>query len=294
MALLDDFAASVLERPGARVATWTAGGGPPVLLIHGFPQTHVMWHDLARRLVAAGRSVVLIDLRGYGRSRVLDGDHTFRAMADDAHAVMTSLGHRRFDVVGHDRGARVTHRLALDHPDSVASVTLLDILPTLDVWRLMDAWLARRYYHWSFLALPGGTPERMVGADPVAFLREAVGGLSGSLDLFHPEALADYEAAALRGGVVEGWCGDYRAGAEDDVRHDEADVGRTLAHPALVLWGSRGVVGAQTDPLACWRRWWPRARGWAVDAGHFLAEERPDEVAEAVLDHLSGGVTAGE
>lgn len=286
MAPFDGFAATTHDVSGARIAAWHAGDGEPVLLLHGYPQTHAMWHDLAPRLLARGRSVVALDLRGYGRSRVLDGDHSFRAMAADVVAVMAELRHPRFDVVAHDRGARATHRLALDHPSTVRSVALLDILPTLDVWRLMDSWLAMRYYHWPFLAQGGGLPERLIGADPVAYLRDALGGLSGPLDVFHPEALRDYEEAAARPGVVESWCGDYRAGAGVDVEHDRADVGRTLDVPALVLWGSRGVVGAQEDPLTCWRAWFPAVTGHAVDAGHFLAEERPDEVADAVLVHL--------
>lgn len=228
---------------------------------------------------------MVADLRGYGASVAHDGDFTFRAMAADLVGVMRELGEDVFHVVAHDRGARVTHRMALDHGSAVRSVAPFDILPTLDVWDRMDAWLARRYYHWVFLSQPAPLPERLVGADPVGFARSVLGGL-GSLDAFTPEALAAYEAAARRPEVVAAWCGDYRAAATTDLEHDRADLGRTLEAPALVLWGSRGAVGAQTDPLAAWRAWFPRVRGHAIDAGHFLVEERPDAVASAVADHL--------
>lgn len=290
--MLAAFDACDVPTDGAVIRTLACPGeGTPVVLLHGYPQTHAMWHAVAPRLAATRRPIVLMDLRGYGASRCLDGDLTFRAMARDVAQVLDSLGHDRAHVVGHDRGARVTHRLALDHPERVSSVALLDILPTLDVWEQMDAWLGLRYHHWLFLAQPD-LPARMIGHDPVGYLHAALGGLSApgsgdsGLDAFAPEALAAYEEAARTPGVVEAWCGDYRAAAGPDREHDEADRGRTLDHPTLVLWGSRGVVGAQVDPLATWRAWFPRAQGHALDAGHFLAEALPAETAAAVIGHL--------
>jgi haloacetate dehalogenase len=271
---------------GGSVHARAGGEGPAVLLLHGWPQTHAMWHPIAPAL-AREHTVVLPDLRGYGRSTAPEGDLTFRAMAADVHALMTGLGHERYHVVGHDRGARVTHRLAFDQPGAVRSVALLDILPTLDVWRLMDDWLMRRYFHWGFLVQPGGLPEHLIDQDPDYFLHRVLTTLAGTPGLFDPDAMADYERAARRPEVVAAWCGDYRAAAGPDLEHDRADAGRTLDVPALVLWGERGVVGAREDPLAVWRRHFPRAAGGPLPAGHFLAEERPDQVLAALRTHLT-------
>ncbi|GEL19635.1 alpha/beta fold hydrolase [Pseudonocardia asaccharolytica] len=276
-----------VEVEGAVIRARVGGDGTPLLLLHGYPQTHAMWHPVAAQL-ARTHTVVATDLRGYGDSKAHNEDFTFRTMANDQVRVMDRLGFATFDVVAHDRGARTAHRMALDHPRRVASVALLDILPTLDVWRLMDSWLALRYYHWLFLAQPGDMPRRMICHDPVLFLHAALGGLGGPLDVFAPEALAAYEEAARNPEVVKAWCLDYTAAAGPDREHDEADRGRTIDVPALILWGTRGVVGAQCDPLDAWRAHFPRAIGRSIDAGHFLVEERPDEVLAAVTEHLDG------
>lgn len=272
---------------GARIRARVDGSGPPVLLLHGYPQTHVMWAGLAAAL-AQSHTVVAADLRGYGDSLCLDGDFSFRAMARDMVELMAALGHRRFDLVAHDRGARTSHRLALDHPEALGKLVLMDILPTLDVWATMDDWLARRYWHWAFLALPGGLPQRMIARDPVDFLHAALIGLAGRPGLFPPEAMAEYERCALNPDVTAAWCGDYGAAASVDLEHDRADLGRTLPHPCLVLWGLRGAVAHHLDPLARWRLWFPQARGQALEAGHYLVEERPDEVLALVQKHLAG------
>ncbi|MFY0407226.1 alpha/beta fold hydrolase [Solicola sp. PLA-1-18] len=275
-----------LDLGGTTVHARSGAGHDPVLLLHGWPQTHAMWHQVASS-VAPDHAVVVPDLRGYGASRTTGDDRTFRAMASDVVALMDHLGHDRFHVVGHDRGARTAHRLALDHPGRVASVMLLDVLPTLDVWRLMDSWLALRYYHWTFLAQPGGLPERLIGGDPVTYLHQALGALGAGPDVLDPRALAAYEEAARDPAVVHGWCADYRAAAHEDREHDAADLGRTVDVPATVVWGAKGVVGAQEDPLERWRRWFPRATGTSVDAGHFMVEERPDLLVPLVLEHLA-------
>lgn len=217
------------------------GSGPPILLPHGFPQTHVMWHRIAPAL-ATRNTLVAADIRGYGDSRTGSADFTFRAMAADQVQLMSELGHERFHVVGRDRGARIAHRMALDHPHCVASVASLDILPTLEVWRLMDDWLAQHYYHWAFLSRDE-FPARLINHDPVYFLHQTLGGLSGALDVFDSRALVEYDRAAQRPEVVAAWCKDYWFAARDDLEHDRADLGRTLDVPALVLWGDRGVVG---------------------------------------------------
>ncbi len=288
--MFPDFTAHDVPVADGTIHAVTGGAGPAVLLLHGFPQTHAMWHLLAP-VLAEEFSVVAADLRGYGRSRTSSEDYTFRAMAADQVQLMRALGHDRFAVVGHDRGARTAHRMALDTPGAVASVALLDILPTLEVWRSMDAWLALRYYHWAFLAQGDGLPQTLIGHDPVDFVRRTLQGLSGTQVPFDPTALAAYEEAAGDPSVVDAWCRDYRAAAGPDVEIDEADEHEQRDLPALVLWGARGRVGAREDPLALWRRQFPRATGRAVDAGHFLAEERPGEVGAAVRAHLRAART---
>lgn len=283
---LAGFAPFTVDVEGATVAGRRAGSGAPVLLLHGYPQTGAMW-DAVAPLLAERRTVVVPDLRGYGASRCHDDDLTFRAMARDQVRVMADFGFEAFDVVGHDRGARTAHRMALDHPGAVRSLALLDVLPTLAVWAEMDGWLARRYFHWTFLAQPGGLPERLIGADPIAWLHHALGSLGGTEGM-GPEALAEYEAAARLPSVVRAWCEDYRAAAGVDLEHDRADQGRLLDHRTLVLWGERGVVGARSDPVASWRAWFPHAAGHSLTAGHFLAEEQPDGVLAALDRHLAG------
>ena len=262
------------------------GAGEPLLLLHGYPQTHVMWHTIAEDL-ARTHQVIAPDLRGYGDSVARSDDFSFRAMAQDQVELMQHLGHSSFHVVSHDRGARTAHRMTLDHPKAVRSVALLDILPTLDVWRTMDDWLAKRYWHWPFLAQPGGMPERMINADPVAFLHEALLGLAGSADFFDPRAMRAYEDAASNPAVVAAWCGDYAAGASIDLEHDSANLGETRQMPCLVLWGKTGAVAHHVDPLEVWQAWFPQAQGAAIDAGHFMVEEQLEATMAPLLAHLA-------
>ncbi len=283
--MFEGFTTETHDVDGARLAVRIGGDGPPVLLLHGYPQTGAMWHATAAAL-ARRYTVVVPDLRGYGRSEALEADFSFRAMARDGVQLMTRLGHDRFAVVGHDRGARTAHRMALDHGERLTSVALLDILPTLEVWRTMDAWLARRYFHWLFLSQPAPLPDTLIQAEPLVYLDAALGGLGGESDMFHDEALAEYREAARRPDVVAAWCHDYRAAATTDVELDEADEGRVLDHPCLVLWGTKGFVAHHVDPLEAWRRRFAHADGHAVDAGHFLVEERPEEVLRAIEAHL--------
>lgn len=282
-----DFDRFEVPVPGAVIRGRRAGQGRPVVLLHGYPQTGAMWCPIAPALSEV-YTVIVPDLRGYGQSTTSQDDFTFRAMAADIAALMSDLGFPRFDVVGHDRGARVTHRLALDHPERVESVALLDILPTVDVWDLMDALTARRYFHWGFLSQPGGMPQTLINAEPLAFLEYTLGAL-GAADGMDPRALQEYRDAAQRPEVVHAWCADYRDAATVDPEHDRADIGRTLPHRALVLWGERGLVGAQVDPLARWARWFPSVVGQSIAAGHFLVEERPEEVRRRLEAHLGTG-----
>lgn len=264
---------------------------PPLLLLHGYPQTHVMWHVIADDLAKTHR-VVVPDLRGYGDTIAHDSDFTFRAMARDQVALMKHLGFTQFDVVSHDRGARTAHRMVLDHPEAICSIALLGILPTLDVWNTMDDWLAKRYYHWMFLSQTGDMPQTLINSNLIMFLHSALLGLSGKEDTFDPRALAEYKKAAKNPDVVTAWCGDYSEAAATDLDHDRVDLGRTSDIPSLILWGSEGVVAHHVDPLKAWKAWFPRANGHSVDAGHFLVEEKPEEVLRSLQLHLNSNSSA--
>ena len=275
-----------------------AGSGPPVLLLHGFPQSHVMWRPVQEAL-AAHYTVVALDLRGYGRSDRPPagedhGGYSFRAMATDPVEVMEALGFPRFALVGHDRGARTAHRLALDHADRVERLALLDIMPTEYVYGTVDRRVAEAYYHWFFFIQPFDVPERLIGADPVRYLHDLLGGW-GSVTGAHPaESLAEYEAAFADPDARHAMLEDYRAGASIDLRHDaeSEQAGVRITAPTLVLWGERGIVGRYAEsPVDVWRT---RAAdpglvtGAAIPkAGHFLVEEN----LQATLAALRGFLT---
>ncbi|HEV7575458.1 MAG TPA: alpha/beta hydrolase [Caldimonas sp.] len=271
---------------------------PPLLLLHGYPQTHAMWHRVAREL-AADFALVIPDLRGYGDSTKplpaatpeLDhAQHSKRAMAADMVALMRSLGHERFAVVGHDRGGRVAHRLALDHPEHVERLAVIDIVPTLDMYESTDMRFASWYYHWFFLIQPAPLPERMIGGDPAFYLRWTLGGWGNpSLSFIEPEALAEYERCFCRADAIHAACEDYRASASIDLEHDRAAraAGEKVACEMLVLWGTRGVVGRLYDPLALWRaRCAGTVEGEALPAGHFIAEELADDTVTRLRTFL--------
>lgn len=274
------------------IAAWVGGNGPPLLLLHGYPQTRTMWHAVAPRL-AETRTVVVPDLRGYGESGApaptADGvSHSKRAMAADQLALMSALGFVRFDVVGHDRGARVAHRLALDAPDAVARVAVLDILPTRTLLRRTDLGFATAYWHWFFLLQPGGLPERMIGADPEWFVGEILARWSAYPDRIDPAAAAEY-ARRFTPAAIAASCADYRAAAGPDLAHDDADAaaGRRVTQPLLALWGAHGAMGRMYDVLASWQEVAERVQGAPVDSGHFLAEEAPDATSTALEDFLA-------
>jgi haloacetate dehalogenase len=270
------------------------GEGPPVLLLHGYPQTHSMWHAVAPRL-AENFTVVATDLRGYGDSSKPFGseDHATyskRAMAADQVQVMESLGFLSFAVVGHDRGGRVGHRMALDHPDRVTRLAVLDIVPTRHVYATVGRELATAYYHWFFFIQPYDLPETLIGADPGYYLRKKLGGWGTSLDTFAPEALAEYERCFGDPATIHASCEDYRAAASIDLAHDDADrdEGRKVTCPLLALWGDRGAMGRLYDVANVWREYARDVRGGPIDAGHFLAEERPEETARELANFLQG------
>ena len=282
------------EHGGTTVHAVTLGEGPPLLLLHGYPQTHVMWSSVAPDL-ARDHTLVVPDLRGYGDSgKPADGEghagHSFRAMAADVAALMRELGHERYAVVGHDRGARVTHRLALDHAGAVERAAVLDVLPTTHVYGHVDRRLATAYYHWFFYLQPEPVPERLIAGDPVGYLHSLLGGWgSAALDAYSPAQLAEYERCFADPATRHAMLEDYRAGASVDLEHDEADAaaGHRVTCPLLVLWGSKGVVGTGPDDvLAVWRERADDVTGQAVDAGHFLVDERPAETVAALRAFL--------
>ncbi|HEY2928951.1 alpha/beta fold hydrolase [Piscinibacter sp.] len=262
------------------------GSGPALLLLHGHPQTHTMWHRVADEL-AQRFCVVALDLRGYGDSSRPPADaqhasYSKRAMAADAVAVMSELGHARFDVCAHDRGARVAHRLALDHPQCVRRLMLLDIAPTLAMYEGTTEAFARAYWHWFFLIQPPPLPERLIDADPVSYVRSVMGRRHAGLGAFDPRAMGEYERCIAQPGSAEAVCEDYRAAATIDLEHDRADraAGMKLAMPLRVLWGAHGTVGQCFDVLRLWRDAADATSGRALDCGHYVAEERPAELLD--------------
>jgi len=287
-ALLPGFASRRIATAGAEISTTIGGSGPPLLLLHGYPQTHVMWHRIAPRL-AQHFTVVATDLRGYGDSAKPAGEadhraYSKRAMAQDQVEVMRALGFTRFRLAGHDRGGRVAHRLARDHPESVERLAVLDISPTAIMYEKTDQAFATAYYHWFFLIQPYDLPERLIGADPAYYLKKKLGGWgSAGISIFDPRAYAEYERCFGDPALIHASCEDYRASATIDLEHDAADAGRRLECPLLVLWGERGVVQRLFDPVEDWKRVANDVRGKPLPCGHYLAEEAPEETCAELL-----------
>jgi haloacetate dehalogenase len=281
------FERKQLETARGTVCAQVGGSGPPLLLLHGYPQTSLMWRD-AGPLMASQFTVVAADLPGYGDSfRPTPTEdhsaHSKRAMAADLVAAMAALGHERFAVAGHDRGARVGYRMALDQPDHVERLAVMDIVPTAEVWRRMDGVSALLYWHWPFLAQPAPLPERLIlaGADDFVDDHLAQIGLGVAPGRYPHEVMDVYRNQLRDPGTVQAICEDYRAGAGIDLEHDEA--GGTINCPVLALWAARGALPVfYGDVLEVWRPWAPDLRGHAIDATHFLIEDQPEQVAEAL------------
>jgi haloacetate dehalogenase len=286
--LFPGFEAHRVRTSGAEIQCVVGGSGPPLLLLHGYPQTHAMWHRIAPRL-ALRYTVVCSDLRGYGDSSKPDGgvdhvDYSKRAMAADQVEVMRALGFARFRLAGHDRGGRVAHRLCLDHPGAVERVAVLDIAPTRIMYAGTDKAFATAYYHWFFLIQPFDLPERLIGADPIYYLHKKLAGWSSGLHHFDRRALAEYERCFADRATIHASCEDYRAAAAIDLQHDAADADARIECPLLVLWGTKGVVNRLFDPITDWQTVARDVRGKALPSGHFLAEEAPEET----LTELNG------
>ncbi len=295
--LFPGFDAQEVDGENERLFCRIGGEGPPVVLLHGYPQCHAMWHRIAPRL-AERFTVVVPDLPGYGRSSIPPdaADHapySKRRMGAEVAAVMARLGHDHFALVGHDRGARVGYRLALDAPERVERLAVLDIVPTGTLWRTFSVRRAMTFYHWTMLAQKAPLPETLVGGDPSFYLRHTIGGWTKAKDLsaIHPDALAAYEAFFREPERIHATCEDYRASATIDRVDDEADMdaGRKIEPPVLVLWGDTGFAGQGSRQLDVWREWCREVTGAPVDSGHFIPEENPDGVMEHLLPFLLAG-----
>ncbi|MFF4749128.1 alpha/beta fold hydrolase [Streptomyces sp. NPDC002514] len=287
-----EFDRRSVDAEGVRIHARIGGDGPPVLLLHGYPQTHLIWHHVAP-LLAAGHTVVLTDLRGYGDSdKPHSGpDHAAyakRAMARDQFLVMRELGFDRFAVVGHDRGGRVGHRLALDHPGAVTALAVLDIVPTRHAFRHADADFGLGYYHWYFLAAGDGIPEHLIGADPAFWIRTRMGARHQGGTPFSPQALDEYVRCFSDPAAIHATCEDYRAAASIDLVHDDADAaqGRRVTCPLLALWGEHSFVGRHYDVLDVWRAYAEDVRGQALPCDHYVPEEAPARTAELLAAFL--------
>lgn len=289
--LLDDRPTILRTDAGVSIAATVMGSGPPVLLLHGYPQSRMMWHRVAP-ILAERFTVVATDLRGYGDSDKPTGDaYAKRSMAADQVDVMSQLGFERFAVVGHDRGARVAHRLALDDPARVSAVAVLDIVPTLHMFDNVDRRMATVYMHWFFLSQPGGLPEALIKAAPEAWFSNRFADRFIDPYTMHPTALDHYRRSFLAPGAIEAMCADYRAAATIDLEHDrrDAEAGHRIDAPLLALWGSGSYVGTSFDVGDVWSRFATRVTTASVAANHYVAEEAPTETAHALLGFLADG-----
>ena len=273
------------------IAICSKGVGPPLLLLHGYPQTGYMWHKIAPRL-AEDFTVVVADLRGYGDSDkpTSSEDHAVyskRAMAADMMAVMTALGHSQFFIAGHDRGGRVAHRLARDYPKAVPKLAVLDIAPTAMMYDTTDMHFATSYYHWFFLIQPAPFPETLIGSDPKFFLESKMQHWGKDRTAITNDAFDEYLRCFSNPDTIHASCEDYRASASIDLEHDAADVGLKLDIPLLVLWGATAMVGNKYDMLCAWQEVATDVTGFAVPGGHYLPEASPDETYQALLDFFT-------
>jgi haloacetate dehalogenase len=288
--LFPNFEAFRLRAGEVEIAGVQGGSGPPLLLLHGHPQSHLIWHKVAAAL-ADRFTVVATDLRGYGSSSAPPGDpgharYSKRTMAQDQVAVMTELGFERFALCAHDRGARVAHRLCVDHPERVSRAMLLDIAPTLAMYERTSMAFATAYWHWFFLIQPAPFPETLINAEPDFYLSKLMGLRHAGLAPFAPDAMAAYASAMRDPAHVHAMCEDYRAAATIDLEHDRADreAGRRIACPLRVLWGEHGVVARCFEPLALWEEVAADVSGRAVACGHYIPEEAPDALREEMLE----------
>jgi haloacetate dehalogenase len=284
------FKQQVIQTTQAQINTLIGGRGKPLLLLHGYPQNYYMWQRICDRL-AENFTVIMTDLRGYGDSSKPPGNsnhsnYAKRTMALDQVEVMSSLGYEQFYLVGHDRGARVAHRLTLDYPQKVQKLALLDIVPTYQLYQNSDRELATAYYHWFFLIQPHPFPETLINSNPEYFLRHCLTSWSKVKGAFSKNAIAEYLRCFCNPETVHSTCEDYRASASIDLVHDRADLERKITCPVLVLWGDRGIIGQKYDVIASWQERAINVTGRGINCGHFLAEEAPEETHRALQKFL--------
>jgi haloacetate dehalogenase len=288
--VLSQFKQAIVQTSQAKINILTAGEGFPLLLLHGYPQNSYIWHKIAPRLTA-DFSVVMADLRGYGDSSKPRGEpdhsnYSKRIMARDQAEMMSQLGYKEFYLVGHDRGARVAHRLTLDYPEKVKKLALLDIIPTYELYKTTDKDFATAYYHWFFLIQPYPLPETLIGGNPEFFLRQKLQSLVQENNTFTPEAIEEYLRCFNNPATIHATCEDYRAAASIDLVDDELDLNKKLTCPVLVLWGTKGFVGRKYNVVEIWKKRAIAVSAKAIDCGHFLAEEAPEETYQAIQEFL--------
>ena len=291
--LLPGFERNAVSIDGNQILTLSKGTGPALLLLHGDPQTHLCWHHLAPKL-AEKFSIVLTDIRGRGESHkpgYIEGENAYskRAMATEQLAIMRSLGHETFSIVAHDRGARVARRLALDHPDAVVRMVVMDIIPALDFYDCSNAEIAQDYFYFSFLTQNHPIPERLIAGDPETFMRLILFGLSEKPLRYHQLAVNAYLASSTKPEAITAMCECFRAGYHIDRLHDQADrsAGRTISCPTLIMWGERGVVGKHFDIRRIWTDWCDQPHFAPMPSGHFIPEEAPDPAFKALKSFLA-------
>ena len=291
--MFEGFEQQQIKTSGTTINLVKGGSGPPLLLLHGYPQNHTMWHKVAP-LLAQDFTVVVADLRGYGDSGKMEGgpehiNYSKRAMAQDQVEVMDQLGFDSFLLVGHDRGARVSHRLTKDHPQRVKRLAVLDIIPTHRMFQIVNQEMATNTYHWFFLIQPFDFPERVIGAAPDQFFRRSFERGANAAQVFPTEAVAEYVRCATTPEAIHAMCEDYRAGASIDLVHDAADFANKVNCPMLALWSATGYVGRTQDVLQTWREYATDVRGHSMPCGHHIAEEMPEEAHAAIKEFLLEG-----
>ena len=292
-AMFEGFQELHVDVDGVTIACVKGGAGPPVLLLHGFPQTKAMWARVAAHL-ARDYTVVAADLRGYGASDKPKcapdaSNYSFRAMAEDQRGLMRALGYERFHGIGHDRGGRVLHRLALDHPEILLSLAVLDIVPTYTMLMHTNRHVAAAYWHWYFLAQPEPFPETLIARDPDFFYETCMAGWGATrISDFNADQLADYRAAWRDPAMIHGSCSDYRPALTIDLAHDCADIGRTVGCPSLVLYGAQGVMASLYNIPAEWATRLSDMRSAAIAGGHYFIDQFPDDTATLLREHLTG------
>lgn len=283
-----DFKTQIVSNGDVNISVNVTGQGEPLLLIHGYPETHLGWYKMVPEL-AKKYTVICPDLRGNGASDKPAGaeDHSNyskRAMASDMIAIMDELGFDKFKVVGHDRGARVTHRLCLDYPERVTRAVFLDIIPTLTLYETVNQDVATVYFHWFFLIQKAPLPENLIGGDPIQYLHWGLGGRIGGVEAVDPEALAAFEENMQDPDVIHATCEDYRAAASIDLEHDRADSDKKIQCPLLVVWGNLGPMGKLYDIMSTWQGKAENVQGLGLECGHYPAQEKPDELLAALAD----------